>query len=130
MTVFRDVQFTGCKLQGIRFDTCSPFGLSFTFDNCQLTYSSFYKTSIKQTLFKNSQLTETDFTECDLTGAILENCDCTGAVFENTVLEKTDLRTAFNYTINPELNRLKKARFSFPAVAALLDKYGIEIENI
>ncbi len=130
MTVFRDIQFSSCKMQGIRFDTCSPFGLSFTFNDCQLTYSSFYKNSIKQTVFKNCLLQETDFTESDLTGAVLENCDCTGAIFENTVLEKADLRTAYNYTINPEINKLKKARFSFPAVAALLDKYGIEIENV
>lgn len=130
MTVFRDIQFSSCKLQGIRFDTCSPFGLSFTFNDCQLTYSSFYKSSIKQTVFKNCLLQETDFTESDLTGAVLENCNCTGAIFENTVLEKADLRTAYNYSINPEINKLKKAQFSFPAVAVLLDKYGIEIENV
>jgi hypothetical protein len=38
------------------------------------------------------------------------------------------MRTSFNYSINPELNRIKKAKFSMPAVVGLLDKYDIEIE--
>jgi len=37
------------------------------------------------------------------------------------------LRTAFNYSLNPELNKIKKAKFSLPAVVGLLDKYDIEI---
>jgi uncharacterized protein YjbI with pentapeptide repeats len=55
-TAFRDVQFKNCKMLGLRFDTCNEFGLSFSFDNCQLNHSSFYKTTISKTNFKNSQL--------------------------------------------------------------------------
>ncbi len=71
---------------------------------------------------------EVDFTESDLSGSSLDNCDLSGALFENTNLEKTDFRSAFNYTINPETNRLKKARFSLQGIAGLLEKYGIVIE--
>ena len=56
------------------------------------------------------------------------NCDFSGAVFENTILEKADLRTAINYSIDPEINRLKKAKFSMPGLIGLLDKYDIELE--
>src|SRR5690606_9781613 len=42
-TAFRDVQFKDCKMLGLRFDECHDFGLSFSFDNCQLHHSSFYK---------------------------------------------------------------------------------------
>jgi uncharacterized protein YjbI with pentapeptide repeats len=73
-------------------------------------------------------LQEVDFTESDLSGSSFDNCDLSGALFENTNLEKTDFRSAFNYTINPEINRMKKARFSLPGVAGLLEKYGIVIE--
>jgi hypothetical protein len=38
------------------------------------------------------------------------------------------LRTSYNYSINPEVNRIKKAKFSTTGIAGLLHKYDIEIE--
>lgn len=114
---------------GLHFDTCSEFGLSFSFDSCQLNHSSFYKTKIKKTVFKNSQLQETDFVETDLTSAVFDNCNLQQAMFEQTTLEKADLRTSYNYSIDPETNRIKKAKFSFAGISGLLDKYDIEIEK-
>jgi uncharacterized protein YjbI with pentapeptide repeats len=81
------------------------------------------------TRFKNCELKETDFTECDLMNSIFERCDLMDAKFENTVLEKVDFRTSFNYSINPEINKIKKAKFSLSAIAGLLDKYDIEIDT-
>ncbi|MGI8788822.1 MAG: hypothetical protein ACR2HG_13805 [Pyrinomonadaceae bacterium] len=43
-------------------------------------------------------------------------------------MEKADFQTAYNYSIDPESNRIKKAQFSIPGIARLLDKYEIEIE--
>lgn len=128
-TTLRDVIFTDCKLLGLHFDKCSEFGLSVSFENCNLSHSSFYKTKIKKTVFKNAQLHEVDFSECDLTAAVFNNCDLLNAKFDNTLLEKADLRSAYNYSINPDGNRIKKARFSLSGVAGLLDKYDIEIER-
>ena len=68
-----------------------------------------------------------DFTEADLNNASFDNCDLIGAKFEKTNLEKADLSTSFNYSIDPELNRIKKAKFSIDGIAGLLDKYDIEI---
>jgi uncharacterized protein YjbI with pentapeptide repeats len=128
-TVFRDVQFVNCKMLGLLFYNCSEFGLSFGFENCNLDHSSFYKTKIKKTFFKNSQLQEVDFTDCDLANSSFENCNLGKARFENTILEKVDFRTSYNYSINPEINRLKKAKFSLAQVTGLLDKYDIEIDE-
>jgi len=83
---------------------------------------------IKKLQFKNSSLQEVDFTEADASGALFDNCDLARAKFENTVLEKANFRTAFNYSINPELNKIKKAKFSLPGVIGLLDNYDIDIE--
>ena len=66
---------------------------------------------------------------CDLTGCVFNNCDLTKATFENTIIEKADFRTSFNYSINPEINRIKKAKFSLSGIAGLLDKYDIEIDR-
>jgi uncharacterized protein YjbI with pentapeptide repeats len=113
---------------GLRFDTCNEFGLSFSFDGCQLNLSSFFKTKIKKTVFKNSQLQETDFSQADLTSAMFDNCNLERATFDQTILEKSDLRTSYNYSLDPEINRIKKAKFSILGIAGLLDKYDIEIE--
>lgn len=128
-TAFRDIRFTGCKMLGMRFDNCNDLGLSFSFDQCTLNHSSFFKTKIKKTVFKNSQLREVDFSECDLSGSLFDNCDFTDASFDRTILEKADLRSSFNYSIDPAINRVKKAKFALPAVIGLLDKYDIEIER-
>ncbi|MDR2936506.1 MAG: pentapeptide repeat-containing protein, partial [Rikenellaceae bacterium] len=63
-----------------------------------------------------------------LTGAVLDGCDLTGAVFGGTGLEKADLRTAWGYVIDPSTNRIRGARFAYPAVLGLLDAYGIDVE--
>jgi uncharacterized protein YjbI with pentapeptide repeats len=128
-TAFRDVKFKDCKMLGLRYENCNEFGLSFSFDACQLNHSSFYKTKIKKTLFKNSDLLETDFTEADLTAAIFENCDLSKAIFDQTILEKADFRTSFNYTLDPENNRIKKAKFSISGILGLMHKYDIEVER-
>lgn len=128
-TAFRDIKFKACKMLGLRFDTCNELGISFSFEGCQLNHSSFYKTKIKKTVFKETQLKETDFSEADLTGAMFENCDLEHAMFDRTILENADLRTSFNYSIDPENNRIRRAKFSITAVAGLLEKYDIEIDH-
>lgn len=128
-TVFQDVKFKDCKMLGLRFDTCNEFGLSFSFGSCQLNHSSFYKTKIRKTVFKNSQLQETDLAETALTSAVFDNCNLAQATFDYTILEKADFRTSYNYSFDPEINRIKKAKFSVMGVSGLLDKYDIDIEK-
>ncbi len=127
-TALRTVHFTHCKMLALRFDSCNSFGLELGFENCRLDHSSFYGTKIKKTVFLNSQLVECDFAECDLSGSVFSNCDLTGTLFENTILEYTDFRTAFNFTLNPEMNRVKKAKFSLAGLPGLLSHLPIEIE--
>lgn len=69
-----------------------------------------------------------DFTETDLSMGVFHECDLLDSVFAQSILEKTDFRTAKNYAFDPELNKLKKAKFSIPEVIGLLGKYEIEIE--
>ena len=48
-------------------------------------------------------------------------------ISDQTILEKADFRTAKNYSIDPEQNRLKKAKFSLSGVVGLLRKYDIVV---
>ena len=128
-TVLREVKFKDCKMLGLQFETCNDFGLSFSFENCQLNHSTFFQMNIKKTIFRNCQLREIDFSESNLSNVIFDNCDLAQAIFINTVLDKADFRTAYNYSIDPESNRLKKAKFSIMGISGLLDKYDLIIEN-
>ena len=128
-TVLREVKFKDCKMLGLQFETCNDFGLSFSIENCQLNHSTFFQINIKKTIFRNCQLREIDFSESNLSNVIFDNCDLAQAIFINTVLDKADFRTAYNYSIDPESNRLKKAKFSILGISGLLDKYDLIIEN-
>ncbi|WP_118974201.1 pentapeptide repeat-containing protein [Taibaiella koreensis] len=125
---FRNVVFRDCKLMGLHFEACNPFNLAFRFERSILDHSSFFQVKMKDTIFDGCQLREADFTEADLSQAVFAQCDLAGARFDQTILEKADLRSAFHYTIDPSINRLKKARLSVPGVLALLAPLGIDID--
>ena len=127
-TVFREIIFYNCKLIGLRFDNCNTFLLSFNFEESTLNFSSFFQLELKKIFFKNCTLEEVEFTETDLTSSKFDNCDFKRARFENTILEKADLRTSYNFSINPDINKIKKAKFSTHNVAGLLNKYNIIVE--
>jgi uncharacterized protein YjbI with pentapeptide repeats len=114
---------------GLQLENCNDFGLSFSFENCQLNHSTFFQMNIKKTIFRDCQLREIDFSETNLSDAIFDNCDLAQAIFTNTILEKADFRTAYHYSIDPENNRLKKAKFSLLGVSGLLDRYDIVIQE-
>lgn len=126
---FQDVKFKNCKMLGLQFDACNEFGFAATFDTCQLDHSIFFKMKLNRTFFNNSQLKGVDLTEADLKKSKLTSCDLQDATFQNTNLEIADLRNATNYSIDPEQNRIKGAKFSIPEVVGLLDKYQIKIER-
>lgn len=128
-TAFKDILFKDCKMFGLHFENCNPFLFAISPDNCTLNLSSFYRVRLKNTKFKNCGLQEVDFTEADVSNAIFENCDLAAAIFDNTNLEKADLRSAVNYSIDPQQNRIKKAKFSMNGISGLLYKHDIQIEQ-
>lgn len=125
---FKDVTFKNCKMLGLRFDSCNDILFTVSFDTCTLNFSSFYKLKLKSTQFINSNLQEVDFSGANLSMAKFDSCDLQGAIFENTNLEKTDFRTANNFSIDPEVNQVKKAKFSLQGLTGLLNKYDLDID--
>ncbi len=122
------VVFKECKLLGVNFSECNDFLFSVRFDGCVLDYSSFLRKKMPNISFMNSSMKNVDFTECDLTRSVFSNTDLTNSVFNRTVLKEVNFLTASNYSIDPELNNIKKAKFSLYGLSGLLDKYDIEIE--
>jgi len=85
--------------------------------------------NLKETLFIDCKLHEVDFLETNLLGSKFNNCDLKDAVFESTNLHKVDFSTAINYVINPNINNIKKAKFSMQGLAGLLTQFDIKIEG-
>jgi uncharacterized protein YjbI with pentapeptide repeats len=112
---------------GIHFDYVNPFGLEMSFENCQLNHTIFYQLKLKGTKFNSCNLYEVDFSECDLSEVSFEKCDLNGAIFEQTRLVSADFSSATNFTINPNLNNIKNAKFSLDGLPGLLIIYGIQI---
>ena len=127
-TSFRDIHFICCKLLGLQFENCNNLLFSVEFEACQLDLSSFYQMSLKNTDFSASQLKDVDFTETDLTASIFNSCDLSDAIFDRSNLEKADFRKATNFSIDPDNNKVKKAKFLKENLSGLLGKYDLNIE--
>lgn len=127
-TAWRNVTFRDTKMLGVSFDVCKTFGLSFMFEGCLLDHSSFCGKKLRNTRFVKCRLHETDFSECDLTASVFDHCDMARVVFVQSNLESCDLRSSTGYRIDPEVNRLRGAMFSYPEVLTLLHKYGVVVE--
>jgi len=128
-TGLQDITFKDCKLSGADFSKSLDFLFEVNFDTCILDNAIFYKKKNKGTKFKDCSMIETDFTEADLTDALFQNCNLNRAFFDRTILKNADLRTSYNFIIDPDNNNIKKARFSVHGLPGLLAKYDIRIEG-
>ena len=127
-TVFQGVQFNDCKMMGIRMELASKHLFTAVFNHCVLSYSSFRGRKMNRWKFKDCIFHHTDFSGSDLGNAVFAHCDLKEAVFDKTNLQGADLTQAFNFTIDPEANAVKKARFQLSGLPGLLTKYGLKIE--
>lgn len=128
-TAFQDVTFNDCKLLGLQFDRCNDFGFAIRFNHCQLDHALFFQMKLNRTSFTDCKLIGVDFTAADLSKSKMTHCDLSAALFDRTILELADLSGSVKYSIDPENNNIKGARFSLPDVIGLLDKYKIKIEK-
>ena len=124
----REIKFKNCKMVGVDFSVCEKLLFEVDFEGCHLDYASFHKLKLKSRAFAKCSLKEAYFAEADLSKSTLDECDLQGAIFEFTNLEEANLTTSINYTINPENNRIKKARFSISGLPGLLTSYEIVVE--
>ncbi len=127
--VFRDLQFKECKVLGVTFERCKPLGFAISFHKCQLNHSTFFEMKLSHCSFTHCQLHSVDFGQAEMQGVTMTNCDLRETIFEGTNLQKADLTHSVNFIIDPELNRLKGAKFSLSQVTRLLDKYGLSIDG-
>ncbi len=125
---FNEVAFQNCKLVGLRFEDCNEFLFSIHFHGCNLSLSSFYQINPKDISFLDCNLKEVDFTETNLSDCNFANCDLHQAIFRNTNLKKADFKSSYNFSIDPVINNINKAKFSLNGLPGLLEKYNLDIE--
>ena len=128
-TGFQNIIFKHCKLSGVNFGKAHDFLFEVHFEHCILDNAVFYQKKNKKARFSECSMVETDLTECDLTEAKFVNCNLNRAFFSRTILKGTDLRSSYNFMIDPDDNLIKKAQFSLHGLPGLLGKYDIKIEG-
>ena len=62
-----------------------------------------------------------DFMSSDLTEVLFDNCNLRRAVFIDTIANKADFSTSYDYSFDPEKNKIKKAVFSMEGLKGLLE---------
>lgn len=128
-TSLQIVEFINSKIMGVVFQNVNTFLLDISFDNCILDFSSFYDLKLPKTNFLNSTLNEVDFSNTVLIGSSFDNSFLRRSVFFNTDLRKVDFRLAKEFSLDPEHNKIKEAKFNRLDLASLLEKYEILIDN-
>lgn len=124
----RTVIFNHCSIKEVNFAMCDKLIFEITFNHCILDFSKFYTLKLKGTLFANCSIIAVDFMSTDLTAAIFDNCDLYRSEFDKAIANKANFKTSFNFSINPEKTKLKKAIFSLNNVKGLLTKYEVLID--
>ncbi|MEM1282659.1 MAG: pentapeptide repeat-containing protein [Chlamydiota bacterium] len=130
-------QLDGCRLQDVSFDTCKISGgdfykcdkrfFSLNFENCLIQSANFSELLLKGAIFRKCNIKECYFNQANLVQANFSDSNLMGTLFHHSNLSKADFRGAYNYSIDPQLNTLKKAYFSLPEAISLLASLDLQI---
>jgi len=93
-----------------------------------MDYVSFVGKKMTKTNFLECSLKDANFSNADLSSSSFKNSNLEGCIFNKTQLKNVDFTTAFNFTLDPEINFIKKAKFSRDSLLGLLAKYDIVVE--
>jgi fluoroquinolone resistance protein len=124
----RNLKFIDCAINGVDFGACNNFMFSVSFERCTMDYAGFSKLTMRKTVFKDCLIKEANFIETDLAGSSFDGCDLGRTLFDHANLSGVDFRGAINYSLDPESNNIKKARFSHSGIEGLLVKYDIRVD--
>jgi uncharacterized protein YjbI with pentapeptide repeats len=132
-TALLGVKFKKSKLIGIDWTTADWPDISIreplAFDGCILNHATFIGLNMKGVRFVRCTARDVDFRETDLSGAAFVDTDLAQSLFLHTKLKGADFRTGRNYEINPSLNNIEGAKFSFPEAMSLLYNLNIILED-
>lgn len=126
-TQLNNVIFKDCKIMGVDFSKCTGFLFEVHFFNCILDFGSFENLKMQNTTFKDTSMKGVDLTGANLQKSAFLNTDLLDARFAHTNLKECNMSLAYNFTISPTQNNIKKATFSENNINGLLHEFGIKI---
>jgi uncharacterized protein YjbI with pentapeptide repeats len=112
---------------GADFFKCEHL-FSASFKNCVMQYCNFSGLNMKKGGFHRSLLKECYFKNTYLQGADFREVNLAGTIFHSCNLEKADFSGAIGYSIDPQVNQIKKAKFSLPDAIGLLACFDIILD--
>jgi uncharacterized protein YjbI with pentapeptide repeats len=151
--IFNQCEFRDCEFKLIKFDYCRMQNATFyntllmginwdelqaggaksfpveTFNNCVLKFNNFIQAFLAKFDFSTCSIMDCFFLECSMNKVNSRNVIFKETNFTECNLSESDFRGATNYSIDILTNNIKKAKFSFPEVIALLDSLDISIEK-
>lgn len=127
-TGIKDTTFKDCKMLGVDFSGASKFLFTAAFVDCMLDYSIFISKDLRGFGFNGCSLKSVVFEDCNLTKVRFGDCNLVDASFIGSNLTQSDFTTVTGLTLDPTQNKVKGARFSYPAVLALLERFEIIVE--
>jgi uncharacterized protein YjbI with pentapeptide repeats len=125
---FRTVFFNNCEIKEVNFAMCDKLIFEIHFKDCVLDFSKFYTLKLKGTSFTSCSIIAVDFMSTDLTEVVFDTCDLYRSEFAKAIANKANFKTSYNYTIDPEKTKLKKAVFSLEGVKGLLFKHELVVK--
>jgi uncharacterized protein YjbI with pentapeptide repeats len=127
---FVDVSFIKSKIVGVNWSQISAISApsKFNFYECKIDNSSFIRLNLQGIKILDCSANDVDFEETNLTKSEFRSTDLLKSRFQRTNLFFADFSDAINYSIDPNMNKLKKTVFSFPEVTRLLNSFDIIIK--
>ena len=126
-----DTNFSGLEFKNSKIIGCNFTGLQnaqdITIKNSDISISNFRYLDLSNFTLIDSKAHETNFVGSNLEKAKLTGNDFLDTVFHQTNLEDSDFTDSTNYLIDPIVNKIKNATFSFPAAIGLIKPLPIKL---
>lgn len=122
------VDFKECTVDRLRWSTLSPQFLNLSLHECQATGGDWSDLDLK-----GCKLIDSNLSACDFSGADARNVDWSGSkltevIFHRSDLREGDFRTAIEWNIDPQENRVRDARFASNNLEGLVGRMGIRLD--
>lgn len=127
-TRFSSVTFERCKLIGVDFRKCRAFpSVDVSFVDCVLDACNFSDLALRKQKFVSCDVRRCVFLRTDLSDADFSHSDLDESIFHECDLRRADFSRARNYLVDPNGNKIAKAKFSLPEAVSLLRGFEIEL---
>ena len=121
-SVFKDCHMLGCNLSLL-----NVFSGGLQFNGCNLNYANFSQLNMKGLKFHGCSIVEATFSNAKVKNSIFHDCNLERTDFGGADITMCDFETSYNFTINPNDTKLRKARFSKDQLEGLVAHLGIII---